>query len=152
MTSAVDVPAVVKPKTAECGYLSPARRGAMIWGGHEPRVYAAVCFWLCRRSGGHQFCCASLSISAAAGSLLCFYWRLTCPAFLTLLTETQQVQNMFVCVMLRSYVKSVIAARESLKPCSVAAMWVRLSDTIRLHSKSRSKEREGCEWHESYLD
>lgn len=59
---------------------------------------------------------------------------------------------LFVLCELRSYVKSVIAATESLTPCSVAAMWVRLSDTIRLHSKSRSKEREGCEWHESYLD
>lgn len=73
--------------------------GPWFGGGHEPRVYAAVCFWLCRGSGGHQFCCASLSISAAAGSLLCFYRRLTCPAFLTLLTQTQQVQNMFVRVM-----------------------------------------------------
>lgn len=70
-------------------------RGTGPWsgGGHEPRVYAAVCFWLCRWSGGHQLCCTGLSVSAAAGSLLCLYWRLTCPASLALPAQTQQVQH-----------------------------------------------------------
>lgn len=32
---------------------SPLRHWVMIWGGHEPRVHAAVCLWLCRGSRGH---------------------------------------------------------------------------------------------------
>lgn len=78
---------------------SLARYWAMIVGGHEPRVYAAVCFWLCRGSGGHQLCCTGLSVSSAAGSLLCLYRRLTCPALLTLLTQTQQVQRVLCLYM-----------------------------------------------------
>lgn len=64
-------------------------------GGHEPRVYAAVCFWLCWGSGGHQLCCAGVSVSAAAGSLLCLYQRLTCSAFITLHFQTNQVRGLF---------------------------------------------------------
>lgn len=70
----------------------------MIWGGHEPRVYAAVCFWLCRGSSGHQLCRTRVSVSAAAGSLLGLYRRLTCPAPYTLLTQAQQVQIVLLCV------------------------------------------------------
>lgn len=63
----------------------------MIWGGHEPRVYAAVCFWFCGGSRGHQLCRAGVAVSAAVGSLLCLYRWLACPAFLTFSTQTQQV-------------------------------------------------------------
>lgn len=80
----------------------------MIWGGHEPRVHAAVCLWLCGGSRGHQLRRAGLSVGAAAGSLLRLYRRLTCPAFLALLAQTQQV---LTCVFLRVCVCVWIRAR-----------------------------------------
>lgn len=81
-------PALLCPLTS--GLIPPETRGYDL-GGHEPRVYAAVCFWLCRRCCGHQLGCVGVSVSAAAGSLLCFYRWLTRPAFLTLLTQVHQV-------------------------------------------------------------
>lgn len=64
----------------------------VLGGGHEPRVHAAVCFWLCRGSGGHQLRCAGLFVCSAAGSLLRLYRKLTCPAFVALPTQTKQVR------------------------------------------------------------
>lgn len=104
-------------------------------GGHEPRVYAAVCFWLCWRGGGHQLCCAGLSVSAAAGSLLGLYQRLTCSAFSTLHYQTHQVQA--VCLVLyylniKKYfvfifsVSSCSHAVAELLPCGCVTVGVRL--------------------------
>lgn len=134
----VRAPPPPPPKTS----WSPARHWAMIWGGHEPRVYAAVCFWLRRGSGGHQLCRAGVSVGAAAGSLLCLHRRLTCPAFLTLLTQTQQVQPLYVCVFLflvRRCVKLIylrlcsrcqFVAVQSQCCCHVGVIQ---SDSMRLH-------------------
>ena len=139
-----------------------ARHWNVTWGGHEPRVHAAVCFWLCRGSGGHQLCCAGLSVSAAAGSLLCLYRRLTCPALLTLLTQTQQVQRVCVCVFvfyclglwktctLIDFV--LLCGRCQIVAMQSFAMWIVIqSGSMRPHTKSRSRER-GVLLAESHLD
>lgn len=152
MTSAVDVPAVVKPKTAECGYLSPAR-GHDLGGAMSPGCMLLFVFGFV---GGAVVINSAVLVSLSV--LLLVHYSVSTgglpalPSLPSLPRPSRCKICLFVFCELRSYVKSVIAATESLKPCSVAAMWVRLSDTIRLHSKSRSKEREGCEWHESYLD
>lgn len=117
----------------------------MIWGGHEPRVYAAVCFWLCRGSRGHQLCCTGLSVCAAASSLLCLYRWFTCPAFLTLLTQTQQVLClcMYIVFMFVNLVLSLSSvAMQSQCCCHVGVLQ---SDAMRLHTKSRSSE-DGEKW------
>lgn len=86
---------------------SPGEALGLLWGGHEPRVYAAVCFWLCRGRGGNQLSRACVSVCAAAGPLLCIYRRVTCPALRTLLTQTLQVQT--VCMLLKMIVCAFVA-------------------------------------------